>query len=298
MAKDGNTALYISTLHTERRNGRDGHMRKGFVCPLFAIAAVTIVIFTVTGIAANEQHKGSITVVYHHEGGAAADDLVKRGGFGAYIQLEDRALIFDAGGEATVILENLHTLGLTDIELEALIISHNHWDHVYGIPGVMGAAKNSPPVYVAESAAVGIKQQFPRATVIGVDGPKEITTGIWLTGPMEIEFMGARLSEQALVLDVEDGLYVIVGCSHPGIAEIVERVTDLFPEKRIALVAGGFHLRSTGEAEIRQIAADLERLGVQKIGPSHCTGETAVRIFREKWGKDFVSFNLGDSYRF
>jgi len=79
---------------------------------------------------------------------------------------------------------------------------------------------------------------------------------------------------------------------------IVEHVRLMFPNTPIAFAGGGFHLRSTGEGEIRAIASSLERLGVRKIGPSHCTGSTAVRIFREGWGENFVSFDLGDTFRF
>jgi 7,8-dihydropterin-6-yl-methyl-4-(beta-D-ribofuranosyl)aminobenzene 5'-phosphate synthase len=273
-------------------------MQKVFLIHLAAIAAVAVAFHVATPSQAEDRTSGSITVVYNHEGSAAADNLVKSGGFGVFVQLEDQFLMFDAGGEASVILENLHSLGFADTELEALVISHNHWDHVFGLPGVMSGARNRHPVYVAASAADGIRQQFPRATVVAVDGPKQVAPEVWLTGPLEIDFMGAPLSEQALVLDLPNGLHVIVGCSHPGIVTIVERVREMFPEKPIALVAGGFHLRSTGEDEIRQIASDLERLGVRKIGPSHCTGSQAVRIFRELWGENFVTFDLGDTYRF
>lgn len=86
--------------------------------------------------------------------------------------------------------------------------------------------------------------------------------------------------------------------SASGLVSLVERAKTMFPDTPIALVAGGFHLRSTVEQEIRQIASDLERLGVRQIGPSHCTGGTAIEIFRERWGDQFISFDLGDSYRF
>jgi 7,8-dihydropterin-6-yl-methyl-4-(beta-D-ribofuranosyl)aminobenzene 5'-phosphate synthase len=272
-------------------------MHKVLSVQLAAVCAMAVGAGAETASDAGEQAHNSITVLYNHEG-AAAGELVKRGGFSAFVRLEDRSLVFDAGGEASVILENLHTLDLADSELEALVISHNHWDHVFGLPGVISGVRNHPRVFVPASAADGIKQQYPRAEVIAVDGPMKIASKVWVSGPLEIDFLGAPLSEQALVLEHPDGLHVVVGCSHPGIVAIVERVREMFPTTPIAFVGGGFHLRSTGEEEIRKIADALERLGVQKIGPSHCTGRLAVEIFRDRWGENFVSFDLGDTYRF
>lgn len=272
-------------------------MRRTLFVHLALIGVVAAGISCGVPAQSEERVGNSITVIYNHEG-KEAGELVKRGGFSAVVQFEERSLIFDAGGEASVILENLHSLGLDGLELGALVISHNHWDHVFGLPGVMSSALNYPPVFVAASAADGIKQQYPRAEVIAVDGPKKIAPGVWLTGPLEIEFLGAPLSEQALVLENPDGLYVVVGCSHPGIVAIVERVRKMFPDTPIAFLGGGFHLRSTGREEIGKIADALERLGVRKIGPSHCTGATAVQVFRDRWKENFVSLDLGDTYRF
>jgi 7,8-dihydropterin-6-yl-methyl-4-(beta-D-ribofuranosyl)aminobenzene 5'-phosphate synthase len=264
--------------------------------------SMVLVVVTVGGFAvltaAEKPHlENSITVVYNHEGDAA-DGLVKRGGFSAYVRLGEQSILFDFGGEAGVILENLQHADVDAAALDAVVISHNHWDHVYGLPGVMSGNRTKAPVYVAGSAAAGVQQQFPRATVVAVDGPTRIAPGIWVTGPLDVEFMGAPLSEQALVLEHPDGLHIVAGCSHPGIVAIVERAKEMFPETPVALVAGGFHLRSTDVAEIREIADDLERLGVREIAPSHCTGDAAKRTFHERWGKGFVDFDLGDAYRF
>jgi len=202
------------------------------------------------------------------------------------------------GGEASIILENLQRVDVNLAELDAVIISHNHWDHVYGLPGVMSGSRTGASVFVPAAAADGVRQQFPRATVVAVQEPREVAPGAWLTGPMDTDFMGASLSEQALVLEHPDGLHIVAGCSHPGIVALVERAKKMFPEEPIALVAGGFHLRSTGEEEVRRVANDLKRLGVRRIGPSHCTGDAAERVFRELWGEAFVDLGLGDTYRF
>jgi 7,8-dihydropterin-6-yl-methyl-4-(beta-D-ribofuranosyl)aminobenzene 5'-phosphate synthase len=109
--------------------------------------------------------------------------------------------------------------------------------------------------------------------------------------------MGAALHEQALIVDHPRGIQILAGCSHPGIVPIVERARQVFPQKPVALVAGGFHLRATPVTELRKIADDLKSLGVQGIAPTHCSGEEAKRILRELWGPKFLSFDLGETLR-
>ena len=45
-----------------------------------------------------------------------------------------------------------------------------------------------------------------------------------------------------------------------------------------AILVAGPGCRSTPEPEIREIATALDDLGVRKIGPSHCSGDSAKRI--------------------
>jgi 7,8-dihydropterin-6-yl-methyl-4-(beta-D-ribofuranosyl)aminobenzene 5'-phosphate synthase len=104
--------------------------------------------------------------------------------------------------------------------------------------------------------------------------------------------MGTDIPEQALVLEAAPGNVVITGCAHPGIVEIVRRARELHgPE--VHMVLGGFHLGWTSESEIRTIIAELRDLGVDKVGPSHCTGDLAIRLFREEYGDDFVELGTG-----
>ena len=56
---------------------------------------------------------------------------------------------------------------------------------------------------------------------------------------------------------------------------------------------GGFHLGGRSDAEIRAIIQRLKELGVKKVAPSHCTGDNAMRIFRDEWADDFIEGGLG-----
>lgn len=85
---------------------------------------------------------------------------------------------------------------------------------------------------------------------------------------------------------------VVTGCAHPGIVRIAETAGRL-TGKRIHLLMGGFHLMGADRGEIQAIIGRLRALGVEKIAPSHCTGDAAIAQFRKAWGKDFVEGGLG-----
>lgn len=249
-------------------------------------------------VAAAEPAANRITVVYNHIRADSTTELQPGGGFAAFVEFNGKTILFDTGGQADTLLQNLRELKGDATGIDAVVISHNHWDHVYGLPGVMSAASVRPKIYVPESSRDAILQQNPRATIAAVDGPTQIMPKVWVTEPMKLEYGGGALAEQALVLEHGDGLVVLVGCSHPGIVDVVERVKKLFEGKKIHFVGGGFHLRSTPQDEIKYISSRLQHNGVEFLAPSHCTGDGAMHVFRQDWGKNFVSLDLGDSFTF
>lgn len=261
-------------------------------------ALICLAFLTFPTVNAEEPAANRITVVYNHSRGDAASELQPGGGFSALVELDGRVILFDAGGQADTLLNNLHALDKDPSRIEAVVISHNHWDHVYGLPGIISLAGDRVKIYVPGSSQESIVQQNPRGSIIAVEDPVEIMPKVHVIGPIKLEYRGTMFEEQALVLEDEAGLIVLVGCSHPSIVEIVRRIKRLLEDKMILLVAGGFHLRSTPADEVSEIAAKLREAGVELIAPTHCTGERATATFREKWGENFVTFNLGDSFSF
>ena len=104
--------------------------------------------------------------------------------------------------------------------------------------------------------------------------------------------MGVQIKEQALVLDTSQGIVVITGCAHPGIVGIVKKAKEML-SKDIDLVFGGFHLMGTPTSQIKKIIAEFRAMGVNKVGATHCTGDEAIQMFRDEWGKDFVELGAG-----
>ena len=209
-------------------------------------------------------------------------------GFACLLQGLDKTVLFDTGGNGELLLDNMHQLGLDPKTVEAVVLSHSHGDHTGGL-GAFLAANQHVIVYLPESFPAAFQQEVKHlgATVETVSGPQRLFDSVYSTGEM-----GDVTREQALIVDTSRGLIVITGCAHPNVADMVERATA-YRGKHVYLLIGGFHLGGTSEPEIRTIIKRLKTLGVRKVAPSHCTGDTAIRLFREAWKDDFIEGGLG-----
>ena len=135
-------------------------------------------------------------------------------------------------------------------------------------------------------------KRFPGPVVKSKDSQK-VRAGIFTSGEILTDYKAAFLAEQALIVKTSKGLVILTGCAHPGIVRIVKHVKQQFPRTPIHLVAGGFHLMNADKRMVSVIADELMRLGVKKVGPTHCTGDDAEKIFQEKFGKAFVKIRVG-----
>lgn len=88
--------------------------------------------------------------------------------------------------------------------------------------------------------------------------------------------------EICLVLRVKNGLAVIVGCSHPGILNILSSVQKKF-DLPIVAVAGGTHLMEASDDRIRKTLQIMQSMGIQSIGFNHCSGNRMSEIMRTEF---------------
>jgi 7,8-dihydropterin-6-yl-methyl-4-(beta-D-ribofuranosyl)aminobenzene 5'-phosphate synthase len=67
--------------------------------------------------------------------------------------------------------------------------------------------------------------------------------------------------------------------------------------KQVFLVTGGFHLGSHGESSISGIVTDFRSLGVEKVAPSHCSGDLARNLFKQEYENNFVQSGVGKKFK-
>jgi len=227
-----------------------------------------------------------ITVIYDNR--LWKEGLEPAWGFACLIEGLDKKILFDTGGDGKILLSNMKKLGIDPKQIETVVLSHEHGDHVGGLASFLSANPNVT-VYVLRSFPPSIKNEAKGhcAEVVEVAGPAKISEHVLSTGEM-----GTMIKEQSLVIPTDRGLIVITGCAHPGVVDIVKKAKEL-TNQEVLLVMGGFHLLGHSDAQIKRIISEFSKLGVRYAGPCHCSGDRAIELFAQHYKDRFLRLGVG-----
>jgi len=232
---------------------------------------------------------GRILVIYDNR--TTREDLTPGWGFSALIELGEHRVLFDTGADKLVLEHNAEALGVDLASTDALVLSHEHCDHIGAITSALH--KNLDVFYPASFSTLfqGEVSEEEGWHAHPVSQPVEIFPGFRSTGEL-----GEKIVEQSLIVKGDEGPVLITGCAHPGIVEIARSATKIVG-KPLRLVLGGFHLYGKKAAEVEEIAADLKRIGVKQIAPCHCTGERVMELLGRTFGKRYLAIKVGSEVR-
>lgn len=238
---------------------------------------------------------GEITVTILYDNTVFAKGTRAEWGFSCFIQSAKDTILFDGGTVDTILLRNAHELDVDLSTTKRMFLSHDHLDHAGGLRGALEKAPGTP-VYVGAHFTPSVVDSIAlnRGRAVRVTEPVEISRSFFSAG----EFPSSRGTyEQALVIETDSGLVVVVGCAHPGIVEILQWVKREF-KKELFAVFGGFHLLNLTQPQVEAVIQGLRNLGVRKCGPTHCTGEKAIQWISQAYGSDFLIMGVGQVLRF
>ncbi len=207
-------------------------------------------------------------------------------GFSAYF--EKQKLLFDTGSNGRVLLQNMQELGIDVKEIEHLFITHSHWDHIGGIDSILELNPNIT-LYIPSALSKHLIKDLKtlaKDVVICTKKPQKLFDNIYTTG-----LLGDEMPEQSLIID-EAETKLISGCGHFGVQNIVE-VAKKVIDKDIDFVIGGFHLLRSSEDEIQNSIDSLKTLGVNRVLPTHCTGDRAIEMYKDSFKENSISGGVG-----
>jgi len=186
-----------------------------------------------------------VTIIYDNE--VKEPGLEPDWGFSCLIEAEDiPRILFDTGASGSILLHNMRRLGLDPSTIGIVVISHPHWDHFGGLSDILVVNRDAE-IYVPWSFTNIISGR----KVTKVRESFQICQGVFTTGELE----GI---EQSLAVNTDKGILVIVGCSHPGVGEILDAASRF---GKLYGIVGGFH----GFSNFKRLD------GLSLICPCHCT---------------------------
>lgn len=234
----------------------------------------------------NQRSSIQMTIVYDNN--PYDERLEIDWGFSCFIQGLEKTILFDTGANGQILLSNMKKLGIQPEEIDLVILSHAHRDHTGGLEALL--SQNSKfEVWLPNFFSSNFKERVQRkgAKIVEVDTFQKICEGAYTTGVIE-----GWIKEQSLIIDTAKGLIVMTGCAHPRITKILALAKELL-KKDIYLALGGFHLAGFDKGEIKEIIERFRALGVKKVGPCHCSGDIARKLFAEEYKDDFLMIGAG-----
>ena len=201
-------------------------------------------------------------------------------GWSLYVKAHNREVLFDADTKYTVIEYNARALGIDLSRLDFAVLSHWHRDHYGGFPAVAMARKGltiyTPPGPLPRLARLGL-EPIPVDKTLHMDG-------YTIMEPFYVG--GLDLYELGLIVESPKGPVLVVGCSHPGIDNIVRKAASIAGDK-LFMVIGGFH---NPPADAIDTVAELVE---GPICASHCSGDDAKRYIRSRYPGKSCSVRTG-----
>lgn len=263
-----------------------------------------------------------ITILYDAFGKDAA--MTKDWGYAALVEINGKRILFDTGDDPAIFAKNVKAKGVDLTKLDFVVLSHRHGDHTSGVSyllsanpkvkiyapaeglgGIFGTEVSSK--FYRKDEALPAEQRyfggtppeivkmgtvFPDANIQLIDKTTEVVAGITLIALVSDTPGTKELRELSLAINTRDGIVLVVGCSHPGIENIVAEAAKVNPH--IHFIVGGFHLVAAQDPAIEKIATTLhDTYKVDFLAPGHCTGEPTFAALQKTFGDHYLYAGLG-----
>ncbi len=234
-------------------------------------------------------------------------------GLSMLVQKGSKKVLFDCG-QSGLLLENARKLKIALEGIDAIVLSHGHFDHCGGLASVI---KQNPGVKILGHPNI-FEQKFvnkPKLRYVGMGSKQQyrdagaefllssesmaIDEGIYTTGQVprvtDFEYVGKNfikkvdggyiqdpiLDDLSLIIEHKKGIVLLLGCAHSGIINTLKKASALSGKDAFLLVAGGMHLMHKDDAYVQKVLAEMQGFTIDSVMPLHCSGNNHDGLFKK-----------------
>ena len=248
----------------------------------------------------------------------------------------DFKYLFDTGPSPIGIKNNIKRLRVNLKDLDAIIISHGHYDHTGGLLEILNTDFDKKidlvchpnaliPKYARQQSTlrnIGLPfdpeliKNNEKINLILTKEPHYFSKCVFSTGEIERKngfenvperfrtlYQGKEVKDnirddQSLIFMLDTGSVVISGCAHSGIINTLNKVVNLANNKKIVGLFGGFHLVSANMDVLQRTLIELKKFDIDFVSPCHCTGQYAIHLIIEEFLDKYKIVTTGSEFLF
>ena len=244
----------------------------------------------------------------------------------------EKNILVDVAQDPEALLANFKTMGISPAGIDAVVLTHCHYDHTRGLARILRAIGRSDIPVIAHPDIFRLNFiQTPFLRHVGVmpgdlkpqiedaggvlfmtRDPLQFLPGLMTTGEVErtndFEDAGIDLctiekgrvktdtmaDDISLVAVIEDrGLVVVTGCCHAGIVNVLAAARRISGVEKVVGLLGGLHLVEASEARIGKTVEGIRAVDPDWVYAGHCTGFRAQAALYDALKNRFAPLQTG-----